>query len=84
MQNFENNIGITYHVFRAFWGFSTKNLSANVEDARDEASIPQLRRSPGGGKGNPLQYYSLTCVFLLQTKLASLSSKEGARIWMPS
>ena len=84
MQNFESNIGITYHGFRAFWGFSTKNLPASVEDARDVDSIPQLRRSPGGGKGNPLQYYSLTCVLLLQTKLASLSSKEGARIWMPS
>ena len=32
-----------------------KNLSAYAGDARD-TSIPGLRRSPGGGNGNPLQY----------------------------
>ena len=33
-----------------------KNLPANVGDSRDGGSIPGLGRSPGGGKGNPLQY----------------------------
>ena len=33
-----------------------KNLSAN---AGDVGSIPELRRSPGGGNGNPLQYSCL-------------------------
>ena len=28
-------------------------------DARDPDSIPGLRRSPGGGNGNPLQYSHL-------------------------
>ena len=29
---------------------------ANSGDIRDEGSIPELGRSPGGGNGNPLQY----------------------------
>ena len=29
---------------------------ANAGDIRDVGSIPGLGRSPGGGKGNPLQY----------------------------
>ena len=33
-----------------------KNLSVNAGDKRDTSSIPRLRRSPGGGHGNPLQY----------------------------
>ena len=36
-----------------------KNLPANVGDIRDADSIPGLGRSPGGGHGNPLQYYCL-------------------------
>ena len=36
-----------------------KNLSINAGDAGDVGSIPGLRRSPGGGHGNPLQYSCL-------------------------
>ena len=36
-----------------------KNPPANAEDARDVGLIPGLRRSPGGGQGNPLQYSGL-------------------------
>ena len=32
-----------------------KNLPADAGDIRDVSSIPELRRSPGGGNGNPLQ-----------------------------
>ena len=32
-----------------------KNLTANVEDARDPGSIPGWGRSPGGGLGNSLK-----------------------------
>ena len=35
-----------------------KNLSANA-DLRDEGSIPEPGRSPGGGNGNSLQYSRL-------------------------
>ena len=36
-----------------------KNLCANARDTRDGGMIPGLRRSPGGGHGNPLQYSCL-------------------------
>ena len=36
-----------------------KNPSANEGVLRDSGSIPGLRRSPGGGNGNPLQYSCL-------------------------
>ena len=43
--------------FMGFPGGSVvKNLPAN---AGDEGSIPGLRRSPGEGNGNPLQYSCL-------------------------
>ena len=32
---------------------------ANVGNTRDVGSIPGLGRSPGGGSGNPPQYYFL-------------------------
>ena len=35
------------------------NPPANAGDRRDMGSIPGLRRSPGGGHGNPLQYSCL-------------------------
>ena len=31
-----------------------KNLPVNAGDVRDTGSVPELRRSPGGGHGNPL------------------------------
>ena len=36
-----------------------KNPPANAGDARDMGLIPGLRRSPGVGNGNPLQYSCL-------------------------
>ena len=36
-----------------------KNLPANAGDARYAGLIPGLRRSLGGGNGNPLQYSCL-------------------------
>ena len=36
-----------------------KNLPANAGDIRDVSSIPGLGRSPGGRRGNPLQYFCL-------------------------
>ena len=38
-------------------GSAVKNLPTNVGDM---GSIPELRRSPGEGNGNPLQYSCLT------------------------
>ena len=36
-----------------------KNPPANAGDAADKGSIPGLRRSPGEGNGNPVQYSCL-------------------------
>ena len=36
-----------------------KNLPANAGNPRDMGLIPGLGRSPGGGHGNPLQYFCL-------------------------
>ena len=36
-----------------------KNLPANAGDRRDAGSVPGSGRSPGGGNGNPLQYFYL-------------------------
>ena len=37
-------------------GSVVKNPPANAGDTRDMGSIPGLRRSPGEGNSNPLQY----------------------------
>ena len=51
------------HIMRALWylwGFPgdlvVKNLPANSGNAGDMGLVPRLRRSPGGGNSNPLQY----------------------------
>ena len=36
-----------------------KNLPANAGDLRDMGSISASGRFPGGGNGNPLQYFYL-------------------------
>ena len=36
-----------------------KNLLANAGDVRDVGSVFELGRSPGGGHGNPSQYFCL-------------------------
>ena len=36
-----------------------KNLPTNVGDIRDTGSVPESRRSPGGGHGKLLQYFCL-------------------------
>jgi len=36
-----------------------KNLHANSGDTGDVGSMPGSGRSPGGGHGDPLQYYCL-------------------------
>ena len=40
-------------------GSVVKNLPASAGDARNVGSIPRLKRSPGRGHGNPLQYCCL-------------------------
>ena len=40
-------------------GASGKEQACNAEDSGEPGLIPGLRRSPGGGNGNPLQYSCL-------------------------
>ena len=40
-------------------GAAVNNPPASAGDARNLGLIPRLRRSPGGGNGNPLQYFHL-------------------------
>ena len=40
-------------------GSGVKNPPADVGDAGDAGSVLGLGRSPGGGNGNPLQYFCL-------------------------
>ena len=40
-------------------GTVVKNLPANAGDIRDTGSISGSGRSPGGGNGNPFQYFCL-------------------------
>ena len=40
-------------------GTVVKNLSVKAGDIRDAGLIPGFGRSPGGGNGNPLQYFCL-------------------------
>ena len=49
----------SYKVLQIFWlpgGTVVKNLPANAKNTRDADSILGLKRSPGEGNGNPLQY----------------------------
>ena len=41
------------------YGSVVKNLPANIGDAGNTGLILGLGRSPGGGNGNPVQYYCL-------------------------
>ena len=49
--------------YQSYWSSQValvvKNPPANAGDIRDMSLIPGLGRSPGGGRGNPLQYSCL-------------------------
>ena len=51
-----------------------KNLPANAGDVKDAGSIPGSGRSPGGKKGNPLQY---SCLKNLMDKEAWHATVHG-------
>ena len=56
LENHENPIGMGVYTLD-FPGSSTGKES--ICNAGDPSSIPESGRSPGGGHGNPLQYYCL-------------------------
>ena len=53
----ENNDHLSSHLSSGFPGGS--EVKASASSAGDPGSIPGLGRSPGEGKGNPLQYSCL-------------------------
>ena len=65
MMNLENELRVTQwsteqlpcHHLKA--AQLVKNLPANAGGTRDSGLIPVSGRSPGGGNGNPLQYFCL-------------------------
>ena len=63
-------------------GLRVKNLPANVGDVRDTGSISGLRRSPGGGHGNPLQYSCLENPMDGGTWRATVHGVAKSRIWL--
>ena len=58
---FEKDRGSSFeHVALGFPGGSVvKNLPANAGDTGEAGSSPGLGKSPGGGRGTPLQYSCL-------------------------
>ena len=54
-----NGNGNAVYRSQGFPGGTSGDPPANLGDARDTGSIPGLRRFPGGGNGNPLQYSCL-------------------------
>ena len=57
------NKGVEVGFSETIWGFPgcsvVKNPPENPRNVQDTALIPELGRSPGGGHGNPLQYFCL-------------------------
>ena len=54
-----NSIVIYFSLQASQVALVIKNPSANAGGTRDMGSVPGLGRSPGGGKGYPLQYFGL-------------------------
>ena len=56
----EERVSLFLHVPRRVWGFPCgSDGKESACNAGDLGSIPGLERSPGEGKGNPLQYSCL-------------------------
>ena len=58
-------------------------MPANAEDSRDASLIPESGRSPGGGHGNPLQYFCLEKKVPTEEpgRLQSIGSQRVRRDW---
>ena len=56
-----------------------KNLPAKAGDISDSGSIPGWGRSPGGGHGNPPQYYCLESPMNREAQWATVHGLQRAR-----
>ena len=61
---------------------AVKNAAVNAGEARDGGSIPGLRRSPGGGNGNPLQYSCLENLMDRGAWRATVHSAAKSLTWL--
>ena len=52
-------LSATVKAMQKYMALVVKNSPDNAGDIRDSASIPGLRRAPGGGHGSALQYSCL-------------------------
>ena len=60
MKLVKSSVFLIYKVFGVFPdGSAGKESACNAGDTEDAGLIPGLRRCPGGGNGNPLQYSCL-------------------------
>ena len=59
-----------------------KNPPANAGDTRDVSSIPRSGRSPGGGHGNPPQYFRLGNPMDRGTWRATVYRIAESRTWL--
>ena len=52
-------ISLKHNMFKG-WDFADgsadREFACSTGDSQDAGSVPELRGSPGGGNGNPLQY----------------------------
>ena len=63
-------------------GAVVKNLPANAGDTRDMGLIPGLRRSPGTGNSNPLQYSYLENSMDRGSWWATVHTVTRSRTWL--
>ena len=72
LANFEANFPVSNHRNGCPSGSDSKESACNMEDL---GSVPGLKRSPGEGHGNPLQY---SCLENPVDRGASLATVHGA------
>ena len=58
-QTYPTTVGYWTDLWASQVALLVKNPPASAGDLRDMGSIPGWGRSPGGGHGNPLQYFCL-------------------------
>ena len=76
------NTGVGCHFLLHQMALVVKNSLANTGDIRDMSSIPGLGRSPGGGHGNPLQYFAWEIPWTEEPgSLQSIGSQRAGHNW---
>ena len=78
-QKYSYTDAVGAHMYVLLW---VKNLPANAGDTRDMGWVPESRRSPGRGNGNPLQCSSLEIPWTEEPgRLQSIESQRVRHNW---